>query len=170
MEIFVHIWNDIKSGLGCCSVGFYGCMLLFPGIFVQWFSYFNCTDYSRYIKVSGHYLLQVNLCQKLLFLHQLTSNMTTDCSLNYKFNTWKFQAQNTGRTCCVQKLFLTFRTISVHNMFSPCSAKRRASDKDLPLSCRSSQTQASETFQSYEKSAYPISSGNWGADWRWCLK
>ena len=32
-------------------------------------------------------LLQVNLCQKLLFLHQLTHNMTTDCSLNYKFNT-----------------------------------------------------------------------------------
>ena len=27
-------------------------------------------------------LLQVNLCQKLLFLHQLTHNMTTDCSLN----------------------------------------------------------------------------------------
>ena len=37
--------------------------------------------------------VQVNLCQKLLFLHQLTHNMTTDCSLNYKFNTWKFQAQ-----------------------------------------------------------------------------
>ena len=31
--------------------------------------------------------LQVNLCQKLLFLHQLTHNMTTDCSLNYKFVT-----------------------------------------------------------------------------------
>jgi hypothetical protein len=30
-------------------------------------------------------------------------------------------------------LFLTFRTIFVHNMFSPCSAKRRASDKDLPV-------------------------------------
>ena len=26
--------------------------------------------------------LQVNLCQKLLFLPQLTHNMTTDCSLN----------------------------------------------------------------------------------------
>ena len=38
-----------------------------------------------------------------------------------------------GRTCYVQKLFLTIRTISVHNMLSPCSAKRRASDKDLPL-------------------------------------
>ena len=36
-----------------------------------------------------------------------------------------------GRTCCVQKLFLTFRTISLHNMFSPFSAKRRASDKVL---------------------------------------
>ena len=54
-------------------------------------------------------LVQVNLCQKLLFL------------------------QNMGRTCCVQKLFLTFRTISVHNMFSPCSAKIRASDKVLPV-------------------------------------
>ena len=31
--------------------------------------------------------LQVNLYQKLLFLHQLTHNMTTDCSLNQKFNT-----------------------------------------------------------------------------------
>ena len=36
-----------------------------------------------------------------------------------------------GGTCCV--LFLTFGTIFVHNMFSPCSAKRRASDKDLPV-------------------------------------
>ena len=61
--------------------------------------------------------------------------MTTDCSLNYEFNTWKFQAQNMGRTCCVKKLFLTFRTIYVHNMFSPCSAKIRASDKDLPVQC-----------------------------------
>ena len=57
--------------------------------------------------------LQVYLCQKLLFLHQLTHNITTDCSLNYKFNTWKFQL----------------------NMFSPCSPKRRASDKDLPVAC-----------------------------------
>ena len=31
--------------------------------------------------------VKVNLRQKLLFLHQLTYNMTTDCSLNYKFNT-----------------------------------------------------------------------------------
>ena len=68
-------------------------------------------------------LLQVNLCQKLLLLHQLTHNMTTDCSLNYKSNTWKFQAQTWEMS----------ETISVHNMFSSSSAKRRASDKDLPV-------------------------------------
>ena len=48
--------------------------------------------------ITGSFDVQVNLCQKLLFLHQLTHNMTTDCSLNYKFNTWKFQAQNMGHT------------------------------------------------------------------------
>ena len=74
--------------------------------------------------------VQANLYQKLLFLHQLIYNNATDCSLN---NTWKFQAQNMGRTCCEQKLILTFRTIYVHNMFSTCSAKIRASDKDLPV-------------------------------------
>ena len=80
------------------------------------------------------------------------------CSLNYKFNTWKFLAQNMGRICCVQKLFWVSKKISVHNMFSPCSelgifmywtcnsmtnlssycglvdAKIRASDKNLPVS------------------------------------
>ena len=45
----------------------------------------------------------------------------------------KIPSSNLGRTCCVQRLSLTFRTIYVHNMFSLCSAKRRASDKDLPL-------------------------------------
>ena len=45
----------------------------------------------------------------------------------------KIPSSNLGRTCSVQKLFLIFRTIFVHHMFSPCSAKRRASDKDLPV-------------------------------------
>ena len=38
--------------------------------------------------------LTLNLCQKLLFLHQLTHNMTTDCSLIYEFSTCKLQPQN----------------------------------------------------------------------------
>ena len=41
----------------------------------------------------------------------------------------KIPSSNLGRTCCVQILFLTLRSIFVHNMFSPCSAKRRASEK-----------------------------------------
>jgi hypothetical protein len=45
----------------------------------------------------------------------------------------KSPSSNQGRTSCVQKLFLTFRAIFVHNMFFPYSAKRRASDKDLPV-------------------------------------
>ena len=40
----------------------------------------------------------------------------------------KIPSSNLERTCCVLK----FRTILVHNMFFLCSAKRRASDKDLP--------------------------------------
>ena len=41
-----------------------------------------------------NWLLQANLFQKHLFLHQLTYNMTKDCSLNYEFSTWKLQAQH----------------------------------------------------------------------------
>ena len=46
----------------------------------------------------------------------------------------KIPSSNLGRTCCIQKLFLT--AIFVHNwqhVLPPCSAKRRASDKDLPV-------------------------------------
>ena len=32
--------------------------------------------------------------QAHFFLHQLTHNMTKDCSLHYKFSTWKLKAQN----------------------------------------------------------------------------
>ena len=53
--------------------------------------------------------------------------------IELKVQYMKIPSSNLGRTCCVHKLFLTFRTIFVHNMFFPCSAKRRASDKDLPV-------------------------------------
>jgi hypothetical protein len=58
------------------------------------------------------FLLQVNLCQKLLFLHQLTHNMTTDCSLNYHFSihensklrTWGEHEENMRRTAVIECL------------------------------------------------------------------
>ena len=63
--------------------------------------------------------LQVNLCQKLLFLHQLTHNMTTDCSLNYKSNAWKFQAQTWGEHVVYRNYFchseqFLYTTCSTH--------------------------------------------------------
>ena len=43
-----------------------------------------------------HWKLLFRTGKLLLFLHELTNNMTTDCSLNYKFNTQKFQVQTWG--------------------------------------------------------------------------
>ena len=39
-----------------------------------------------WFSISLGQIVQVNLCQKLLFSYQLTHNITTDCPLNYKFN------------------------------------------------------------------------------------
>ena len=76
-------------------------------------------------------ILQVNFCQKLLFLHQLTiwRQIVQWKQVQYM----KILSSNLGRTWCVQKLFLTFRKLFVHNMISPCFVKRRASDEDLPV-------------------------------------
>ena len=43
--------------------------------------------------------------------------------IELKIEYMKISSSNLGRTCYVQNLFLTFRTIFVHSMFSPCSAK-----------------------------------------------
>ena len=86
----MKMWENLSF----VSVHPYFCLLVF-GILVTlvaWFFplfFLSCPSKCKQ-------RLQVNLCQKLLFLHQLTHNMMTDCSLNYKFNTWKFQAQTWG--------------------------------------------------------------------------
>ena len=61
--------------------------------------------------------VQVNLFQKHLFLHQLTHNMTKDCSVH---------ENSKLKTCCVQKLFCfdiqnNLCTQYVLNMFSACN-------------------------------------------------
>ena len=68
--------------------------------------------------------LKVNLCQKFLFLHQLTHNMTTDCSLNYKFNTWKFLAQN---TFCTEIVFDIENNFCTHHVLPiPMFCKKKS--------------------------------------------
>ena len=67
--------------------------------------------------------LQVNLCQKHSFFHQVTHNKTTDWSLNYKFSARKLQVQYMLCTidCFLFVFVLTFKTIDVHNMYCTCS-------------------------------------------------
>ena len=47
-------------------------------------------------------IIQVNFCQKLLFLHQLTHNMTTDCSLFMKI----VNSEYLQNMLCTQNVFL----------------------------------------------------------------
>jgi hypothetical protein len=61
---------------------------------------------------STTYHVQVNLCQKHLFSHQLIHNMTKDCSLIYKFSTWKLKAQNMLCT----KIVLNVKTKTKNNL------------------------------------------------------
>ena len=96
-------------------------------------------------------VIQVNLCHKILFFciylrthrPQYDDRLFIELQVQYM----KIPSSNLCRTCCVQKLFLTFRTIFVHNMFSPGSAKRRASDKDLPVFMLKLTNVAHETAQ-----------------------
>ena len=81
--------------------------------FLKFKSFMSNSHFAVSVALMWHRIgvVQVNLCQKHLFLYQLTHNMTKGCSLNYGFTKL--------RTCCVNKLFfvLTFRAIYVHNMF-----------------------------------------------------
>ena len=56
--------------------------------------------------------VQVNLCQKHLFLNQLTRNMTTDCSLIYNFLPRKIQIQNMLCT----KIVLNAKTKTLYSL------------------------------------------------------
>ena len=56
-----------------------------PGGGGHWRPQFLASSYGK-PSLLNYIQLQVNLCQKLLFLHQLAHNMTTDCSLKYEFS------------------------------------------------------------------------------------
>ena len=83
-------------------------------------------------------LVQVNLCQKISFLNQLTHNMTRDCSLISKKNTlffcFCFDIQNNICTQHVVNLYFSWN--SMNNLSSYCGltgARMRASEKYLPV-------------------------------------
>ena len=93
--------------------------------------------------------VQVNLFQKPLFLHQLTHNMTRDCSLNFPKNTssehvvykncfcFCFDIQN--NICTQHVVNLYFSGNSMNNLSSYCGltdSRMRASDTDLPVNSK----------------------------------
>ena len=96
-----------------------------------------CPDCGKIVKCLEQHMAVVHstgksLSEALIFAStnpQYDDRLFIDLQVQYM----KSPSSNLGRTCCVHKLFLTFRTILVHNMFSLCCAKRRASDKDLSV-------------------------------------
>ena len=105
--------------------------------FVPWTSliYIGCTQkvsIQPKICLNKVYITVKSLSEALIFAStnpQYDDRLFIELQVQYM----KIPNSNLGRTCCEQKLFLTFRTFFVHNLFFPCSAKRRASDKDIPV-------------------------------------
>jgi hypothetical protein len=84
--------------------------------------------------VISPFFLQVNLCQKLLFLHQLNHNMTTDCSWNYHEN---YKCRTWAEYVLPMFCAFSFHGNSMNNLLSYCGlvdARISASEKDLPVS------------------------------------
>ena len=89
-------------------------------------------DFWPLLKISSSWVTGKSLSEALIFA--LTNPQYDDrLFIELQVQYMKIPSSNLGTSCCVQKLFPAFRTIFVCNMFSPCSAKRRASDKDLPV-------------------------------------
>ena len=93
------LWGQIRTQL--CEVL---TLLGWNNVCIRWSNILYGLPSTTYIpeSKSNQEELKVStsrsLSELLFVLHQLTHNMTTDCSLNYKFNKWKFQAQNMGKT------------------------------------------------------------------------
>ena len=126
-KVFIKFIYFEKSTKGCKitpSLVFW-CLL---GNFKEggWFSK-NCVVFSQ--NFNFEILVQVNLLQKYLFLHQPTHNMKKDFLLNYQFSTWIPRSEHCQNMLCTQ-IGLNVKTkqnkiqnkiICVCNMFWDCS-------------------------------------------------
>ena len=81
---------------------------------IAWGTYYLGT--MGWISFSKIILTDKPLPETLIFA---STNPQYDYSLNYKFITWKFQAQIWGE-------HVVYRTIFVHNMFSPMFCKKKS--------------------------------------------
>ena len=121
----------------------------------------------RLLKLRLESFLQVNLFQKFLFLHQLNHNMTTDCSLHYKFNTWKFQAQTWGEHIVYRNCFWHSRQFLTQHVL-PMFCKKKSfwqrftctkwtANWDDPCPCtRTTDTQSGNSLHCTAENSIPI--------------
>ena len=87
------------------------------GVLKGIFNWMKLKWYYTYVTVFSIVLgiyLQVNLCQRLSFLNQLTHNMTRDFSLNPPKNT---SSEHVVYKYCFECQNKNKKTIFVHNMF-----------------------------------------------------
>jgi penicillin-binding protein-related factor A (putative recombinase) len=77
-------------------------------------------------------MVQVNLCQKPLFLNQLTHNMTTDCSLFMK----SISSEYLQNILCTQIVGFVLFCFDKQNNFGAQHVLQMlpTSEKDLPVS------------------------------------
>ena len=62
--------------------------------------------------------VQVILCEKHSFLHQLTQNMKTNCRLNYELGKRKLQVQYKKTTSFVHVMYINWTCNSMNNLES----------------------------------------------------
>ena len=91
------------------------------------FSFLHTLLFFMNREILSEHFVQVNLCQKHLFMNQLTHNMTTNCPLIYNFLPRKIQIQNMLCT----KIVLNAKT-KTKNSFCKQHVLN-ASEKDLPV-------------------------------------
>ena len=90
--------------------------------------------YSSKVGIKYYVITGKSLSEALIY-------MTTDCSLNYEFSTWKLQAQNMLCTsfvfCSEQFMYTTCSELAIF-MYWTCNSMNNllsywASEKDLPV-------------------------------------
>ena len=140
--VAIH-WNKSKKRMTIVKSWFLLIIELLLYKFCPQFISLVLTLSDRCLEFKFKKVVRVNLFQKRSFLHQLTHNMTTDCSLIYNFCPRKIQVQNmlcnnivfVLVTCSEFFLYITHK--SLNNLSSYCGltdSRISASDTDLPVS------------------------------------
>ena len=99
--------------------------------FFSWF-FSNRNFFSGY-KSGSKFIYWIFICMIIKNMIYVIKKKNYDISSRGEITSKKSSSFLRGPRVPIMLIILTFRTIFVHNLFSPCSTKRRVSDKDLPV-------------------------------------